>query len=119
MRKRHFSRRLIGLLAAYLVALQALILPMSMPASAAAFGGLCLSAQRGVPAQHPAGEHQNCPCCAGCGMQCHVPTLAAGASVALPPLSPWAMAELSPPFLSAVTVAARRSPQMARGPPAA
>jgi len=119
MRKRHFSRRLIGLLAAYLVALQALILPMSMPASAAAFGGLCRSAQRGVPARHPAGEHRNCPCCAGCGMQCNVPTLAAGASIALPPLGPWVVAELSPAFLPGAPIAAHRSPQMARGPPAA
>jgi hypothetical protein len=119
MRKRHLSRRLIGLLAAYLVALQALILPMAMPASAAPFGGLCLGAQRGVPAHHPAGEDQNCPCCAGCGMQCNVPTFAAGASIALPPLGPWVVAELSPAFLPGAPIAAHRSRQMARGPPAA
>lgn len=119
MRKRHLSKRVIGLLAAYLVALQALLLPLSMPA-AAQVGGLCISAQDdGGPAQQPSGHDQGCPCAAGCAMQCHAPALAAGAAARMPAppvviaivLVPAPPASPIPPFA--------RGAQMPRGPPAA
>jgi len=119
MRKRHLSRRMIGLLAAYLVALQALILPLSMPA-AAGVGGLCITAQdNGAPAQSPAGQDHGCPCAAGCAMQCHVPALAAGAaaSVATPLM---AVADVLRPVPAAQSPGPlARGAQMPRGPPAA
>lgn len=119
MRARHFSRRMIGLLAAYLVALQALILPVSMPPTAALADSLCLTESAGGPAQHPAGHDHGCPCCAGCGMQCASPALA-DAPLALP-LPPQAVvvAAAVPAPLGMTPRPAPRSPQMPRGPPSA
>ena len=118
MRARHFSRRMIGLLAAYLVALQALILPLSMPATAALADSLCITEGTGSPAQHPAGRDHGCPCCAGCGMQCAAPALA-DAPPALPaPPQAVVTAAAVPALLAMTPRPAPRSPQMPRGPPA-
>ena len=117
MRNRHLSRRLIGLCAAYLVALQALILPLSMPAAADYAGGLCITApEGGAP---PAGQDHGCPCAAGCGMQCHVPALAAGAEASL--VSPHrAVSDVQVPLRpTASFTPAFRGSQLPRGPPAA
>jgi len=115
MRTRHFSRRLIGLLAAYLVALPALILPLSMPATAAA-ASLCAT-EHGAPAGHG----QACPCAAVCGMQCPAPApaLASGEASPLPALQWHAVAVLEPQALVAAPAQAIRKPQLPRGPPAA
>jgi hypothetical protein len=119
MRKRHLSRRLIGLLAAYLVALQALILPLSMPAVAQA-GGLCITARDdSAPAHLPTGQDHGCPCAAGCTMQCHAPALATGGAASLPMLRiavAAVLVALTPPALPAPLA---RGAQMPRGPPAA
>lgn len=120
MRARRLSGRLIGLVAAYLVALQALLLPLSMPPTAAfagAPGMLCLTGPSADPAQHPADHDQGCPCGAGCGMQCHAPALAAAppAGLAAPPSQ---VSAVSHPALR--DVAPHRSvrvAQMPRGPP--
>ena len=117
MRKRHVSRRLIGLCAAYLVALQALILPLSMPAAADYVGGLCITAPGGgVP---PAGRDHGCPCAAGCGMQCHVSVVAAGAVAAIVSPQRAVAGVLVPQSLMASSAPVFRGPQMPRGPPAA
>ena len=119
MRARHFSRRMIGLLAAYLVALQALILPVSMPPTAALAGSLCLTEGTGSPAQHPAGHDHGCPCCAGCGMQCGAPALAdAPPALPEPPQVVVAAAAVPAPF-AAPPRPAGRTPQIPRGPPIA
>ncbi|MGN6570872.1 MAG: hypothetical protein ACTHLO_05610 [Pseudolabrys sp.] len=112
-----FSRSLIALAAAYLVALQALILPLSLPADAAAHaGGLCITAPEGSA---PAGQDHGCPCAAGCGMQCHAPALGAGASAHLPVLRLTIAAVLAPAPLTHPPAPVIRGPQMPRGPPAA
>jgi hypothetical protein len=62
------SRGFIAVFAAYVVALQALLLPLSVLAGVPG-SALCLSAASngaGQPADHPNG----CPCAAGCGLQC-------------------------------------------------
>ncbi len=109
-------RRIVALIAAYVVALQALLLPLSVVAGAAADFSLCTSASRGAP--QPANHDTSCPCAAGCGMQCCVSALAAppqtggilvrsGVRIALPPV----IASVTRPYL--------RTPQLARAPPAA
>jgi hypothetical protein len=60
------SRGFIALIAAYAVALQALLLPLSVAAGAQS-SGLCLSAASNG---QPAGDQSGCPCAAGCGLQC-------------------------------------------------
>lgn len=117
MRARRFRERLIGLLAAYLVALQALVLPLSMPATFA--GTLCITEPSGDPAQQPVDHDHGCPCCAGCGMLCHVPALAGAGTVTVPAPQLRLAALLEPaPFEAAPRIAARIA-QMPRGPPSA
>jgi hypothetical protein len=60
------SRGFIALIAAYAVALQTLLLPLSVVAGAQS-SGLCLSA---ASSGQPAGDHSGCPCAAGCGLHC-------------------------------------------------
>jgi hypothetical protein len=63
------TSRIPALLGAYAIALQALLLPLSVAAGAPAGFSLCSSAQTGTSG--PAGDRQSgCPCAAGCGMQC-------------------------------------------------
>ena len=120
MRKRPFSRSLIGLAAAYLVALQALILPLSLPALAHG-GALCVTTADGT-APPPAGGDHGCPCDAGCGMQCHAPALdllrpGVAASLPAPRAALAALLVLPPPGPSPAPTT--RGLRMPRGPPAA
>jgi len=110
---RHLSRRLVGLLAAYLVVLPALILPLAMPAAASATS-LCATGH-GVPA----GQDQACPCAAVCGLQCQQPALSADEAACLPAPQLHVVAVLAPAALVAAPPPALRQPQMPRGPPEA
>jgi len=68
MRDRRRSRSLIALAAAYVVALQALLLPLSVAAAGPLTAALCASsaqADGSAPVQQ-----SGCPCAGGCGMQC-------------------------------------------------
>jgi len=67
MKKRVRSRRIIALAAAYVVALQALLLPLSVAASGPFAAGICASSIDGPQAP---GHDSGCPCAAGCGMAC-------------------------------------------------
>jgi hypothetical protein len=89
---------MIALAAAYLVALQALLLPLSVAAGNPFMGSPCVSS-----ASQPVGHDAGCPCAAGCGMQCCVQALAAPvpvlaeripvtAFVTVPPLAPVVLA---------------------------
>jgi hypothetical protein len=112
------SRRLIALAAAYVVALQALLLPLSM-AAAGPFGtSLCAEAASAHGSSPPAGHDSGCPCAAGCGMQCCVQALAnpPPVVVAIVVIHTSAMmpASASAPFIRLT----HRSPQVPRAPPA-
>jgi hypothetical protein len=65
------ARRSIALLAAYLVALQVLFLPLGVAAGSVSSGVRCKADQ---PIQH---HTQGCPCPAGCGSGCCVQALIA------------------------------------------
>jgi hypothetical protein len=61
------SRRAVALIAAYIVALQALLLPLSVAAAPPFAAHLCAAtADNGSDA--PAGPAGGCPCAAGCGL---------------------------------------------------
>jgi len=118
MRARRFSGRVIGLLAAYLVALQVLAMPLSMPPTAAMGESLCLRGPAGDPSPHPAGHDQSCPCCAGCGLLCHAPALAGGIANPLPVPRLRVANVLAPAPFEAAPRPAVPTAQMPRGPPA-
>ena len=111
------SRRIVALIAVYVVALQALLLPLSVAAGAPDVS-LCVSASSASP--HSGDGHATgCPCAAGCGAQCCVNAMA-GPPPAIVVPAPAAIAKLTPP--RAIVSAARphlHSPQLARAPPAA
>jgi hypothetical protein len=110
------TRRIVALVAAYAIALQALLLPISI-VHAAPDAGLCASSA--LQNEQPAADHTTgCPCAAGCGMQCCAGAIAAPPSTA----ADLAFVYSRPVALSAAVTAPRlhlRSPQLARGPPAA
>ena len=65
------TRQIIALAAAYVVALQALLLPLSMATASPFATSLCAAASDGIShAPSPANHDSGCPCAAGCGMQC-------------------------------------------------
>jgi hypothetical protein len=113
------SRPFIALAAAYVIALQALLLPLSVAVGGSPFFSLCSAGASVASSQSPAGHPTGCPCAAGCGMQCCAHALAGPpqALIALDLAQVGAL--LSPPALEPVIRLAVRSPQLARAPPAA
>jgi hypothetical protein len=105
-----FARRPIALLAAYVFALQVLLLPLGL-ADAALAGAHCAPDN---PTQH---QTDTCPCAAGCGTLCCQPLVSdppTGLIVRLARVMPQPLpvhaAEAIRPLL--------RGPQTARPPPA-
>jgi hypothetical protein len=114
------TRRLIALAAAYVVALQALLLPLSMAAAANPFlSSLCAAAASDSGSHAPTGHDSGCPCAAGCGMQCCVQTLAGPPPVTVMPGLTRAIVMKPAPAIEPVVRLADRSPQVPRAPPAA
>ena len=112
-------RRLVALAASYVIALQAVLLPLSVAAGSPFTSSLCAAAASVDRSSAPAGHDSGCPCAAGCGKQCCVQMLAAPQP---------GMAALDLTHASAMTPAlllrpvirlANRSPQIPRAPPAA
>lgn len=113
------SRRLIALLAAYVVALQALLLPLTVAAGATFDGSLCAAATSVDGSAPPASHDSTCPCAAGCGMQCCAQALAAPPQIEHA-LGPARIGVMTPaPAIEAVIRPSDRSPQRARAPPSA
>src|SRR5512135_2747451 len=112
------SRRIVALIAAYVVAMQALLLPLSVAAGAPDFG-LCVSSASASP--HSGDGHATgCPCAAGCGTQCCTNAMA-GPPPAIVVLAPAAIAKLTPPPRAIVSATRPhlQHPQLARAPPPA
>jgi hypothetical protein len=113
-------RRIIALAAAYVMGLQALLLPLSVAVGGLAAGTLCTSSGSAAGSQGPAGRSDtSCPCAAGCGMQCCAHVLA-GPPHAVIALGLSAAGDLLPaPAIDAAPRPAWHGPQLARAPPAA
>ena len=62
------SRRIVALIAAYVVALQPLLLPLSVAAGAAFSSSLCVASAEG--SQPPSNHETGSLCAAGCAMPC-------------------------------------------------
>ena len=114
------ARHVIAVIAAYVVALQALLLPLSMVAASPFATSLCAAASDGGShAPSPANHDSGCPCAAGCGMQCCAQTLA-GPPQAISVRLGVTRATTTPPApaLGPIIRLADRSPQIPRAPPA-
>jgi hypothetical protein len=112
------SRRLIALVAAYVVALQALLLPLTIAAGATFEPHLCAAASAdGAPP--PLSHDSVCPCAAGCGMHCCAQALAVPPqAVSLHGPASEATA-LGLPVFGRAAPSAHFGAQRARGPPLA
>lgn len=115
IRARHF----IAVIAAYVVALQALQLPMSVAAGSPFETGLCAAAASGDGAPSPASHDSGCPCAAGCGMQCCAQAFVGPAQIMAIRAVTAAVTMTPAPVLEPVVRLADRSPQVPRAPPAA
>jgi hypothetical protein len=113
------SRRLVALTAAYVVALQALLLPLSVAAGGTFNFSLCTAATSVDGSSPPAGHDSGCPCAAGCGMQCCVHALAAPPPDVVALDLTGAVAMIPAPVITPVIRLADPSPQIPRAPPAA
>jgi hypothetical protein len=119
MRTKSRSRPIVALAAAYVIALQALLLPLSVAVGGDAPFSLCTAGASVAGAPSPVNHDNGCPCAAGCGMQCGVHALA-GPPKSANHLTLAGTGALIP--LPALVPAIRtwvRSPQVARAPPMA
>jgi hypothetical protein len=114
---RNRPRRTIALLAAYLIALQALLLPLSVATGAPLASEICSTSADG--SHSPVSHDTGCPCAAACGMQCCAQALTGPASVgmALAPARSSVIAFV--PAIEAVFRPAAKGPQNPRAPPSA
>jgi hypothetical protein len=113
------ARQITALVAAYVVVLQALLLPLSVAAASPFKTSLCAAAMsaNGVPS--PASHDTGCPCAAGCGMQCCAQTLAGPAQITVTCGATCAVSMTPAPATEPVIRLADRSPQIPRAPPVA
>ncbi len=117
MRKPVTSRRIIALAAAYVVVLQALLLPLAVAAGSPFITGLCMTSGEHVPASPS--QDSACPCAAGCGMQCGAQALAAPPFVSITHAFTAGITIALSPALAPAIRAGLRHPQNPRAPPAA
>jgi hypothetical protein len=118
MNRRPRTLRIVALLAAYVVGLQALLLPLSVAAGGALGFTICSSVASVGSPQAPAGHDTGCPCAAGCGMQCGIHALAPPPQVAIADLARDAdVAAASPLRTGVIHRPVIRGPQLPRPPP--
>jgi hypothetical protein len=109
-------RRLVALVAAYVVALQALLLPLSVAAGTQFSSSLCVALADG---SHSPNSHDNsCPCAAGCGMQCCGQAFPAPPTVVTAVAPVCGFAFVPAPAIKLVLRPAGKGPQIPRAPPA-
>jgi len=114
MSQPRLSRPFIALAAGYVIALQALLLALSVAVGGSPFFSLCSARTSVTSSQSPAVHQTGCFCAAGCGMQCCVHSLA-GSLQASAVLDLTRVGVLMRPAVSeAVVRVALRSPQVAR-----
>jgi hypothetical protein len=119
MSKSARTRRGVALIAAYVIALQALLLPLSVAAGGPFAGSLCASVSTADGSSAPAGHEQGCPCAGGCGMQCCAVTFVVPPQVVIALHLPQAVAVAPPSTVRPIARLAERSPQIPRAPPVA
>jgi hypothetical protein len=120
MNRRPRTLRIIALLAAYVMGLQALLLPLSVAAGGSLSFTICSSVASVGSPQAPADHDTGCPCAAGCGMQCGAHALAPPPEVAIADLTRDADVAASLPLrIEVVHRPVVRGPQLPRPPPLA
>lgn len=110
---------MLALFAAYVVALQALLLPLTVAASATPEAALCVTVA-GEGSRLPVSHDTGCACAAGCGMQCCAQTLLGPPAQAAAEERATFVGVIAPPaLLTSIARPADRGPQAPRAPPMA
>jgi hypothetical protein len=117
MRKGVPIRRIVALIAAYVVAAQALLLPLSLAAGAAAPGVTCATSAGEAPS--PSHGNTGCPCAAGCGMACCAQALSRPSPVSVAIVRTFVRSAMPVPARASPVRPAENGPQSARAPPVA
>lgn len=112
-------RPIVALAAAYVIALQALLLPLSAAAGRAFPSPLCAAGASVAGSTAPEGHSSGCPCAAGCGMPCCVHALAAAPQKQVTLVTSGVSVRMAMIVLVSATCTTIRGPQVARAPPAA
>ena len=115
MRKLVRSRRIIALTTAYVVALQALLLPLSVAANASFAASLCAASAEG--SQPTGSDDIGCPSAAGCGMACCVQALMGPPQGAVALGQTYVRATLPAPAIEPIVMPTAKGPQIPRAPP--
>jgi len=113
------ARNIVVLFAAYVIALQALLLPLSVAAGPTIGPALCLSGTSTGRDHPPAGDQQQCPCAAGCGVQCCTQALITPPQIVIALLIVPAVAIVTPHFSDFIQRSSDFEPHAPRGPPLA
>lgn len=113
-------RPTVALAAAYVIALQALLLPLSAAAAGRAFPfPLCSAGASVAGSAAPEGHSSGCPCAAGCGIPCCVHALAAPPQKQVTLVTSGVSVRMAMVVLVSAPCTTIRGPQVARAPPAA
>jgi hypothetical protein len=113
------SRRIVALFAAYMVALQALLLPLSVAVGGPLGLSHCAATASVEGSPSPASHQTGLPCAAGCGMQCCSQALTGPPPIAIAVADMRASVMTPVPSIEPVIRPADRRPQIPRAPPAA
>jgi hypothetical protein len=117
MQTRSLKRRFLAVAAAYAVALQVMLLPLSVAASSPFSTALCSASAKSQ--QTPSKTDTGCACASGCGMQCCTPGFLSPPSSGVD-LAPRQAVILAPAvFFNTTAPHHRRGPQNPRAPPLA
>jgi hypothetical protein len=110
------SRRFIAVFAAYVVALQALLLPLSVAVGGTLGNSLCAASTGSPPS--PVSHETGCPCAAGCGMHCCIQALSGPPQITFV-ISDMQVGAIAPALyiLAVSRPIDRRGPQIPRAPP--
>jgi hypothetical protein len=110
---------MIALAAAYVIVLQALLLPLSIVAGGPFGSSLCVTSTSVEGQPTPASHDSGCPCAAGCGTQCCVQSLAGPPQFTFAPVLSRVIATATAPAVSPAIRLVDRRPQIPRAPPTA
>lgn len=116
---RFLALRILALTAAYLVALQALLLPLTVAAGAAYDPSICVTVQAPDDAPAPSRHDTGCACAAGCGMQCSASMLGGSPPFLVARAATYGLVFAPAPAIEPVARPFDKSPQNPRAPPAA
>jgi hypothetical protein len=117
MKQRAPLRRIVALFGAYIIALQAMLIPLSVAAAAPFDNSIC-GAIAADPSEPARGHDSSGLCAAGCAMHCCVQTLISPPVETFVSARVWVRVSLTAVMFAPASRPAMAGPHLARAPPA-